>query len=136
MSFIQNLRNNNDWLLGLGGATLEMTKGTVDFVKENKEEIKSVFEEIKEDAKAKVEERKENPHPLSLGLTDGVLGVYSIPSVFDYTSATMQNENAKDLVSDYWNDLKDDVKTWAKEKTLIGDIVNYFNKDKNIEAEG
>lgn len=134
MSFIQNLRNNNDWLLGLGGATLEMTKGTVDFVKENKEEIKSVFEEIKEDAKAKVEERQEK-HPIAFGLTSGAAG-FIIPSVFDYTSATMQNENAKDLVSDYWNDLKDDVKTWAKEKTLIGDIVNYFNKDKNIEAEG
>ena len=125
MSFIQGLGNNKP---------LDFSKigYDIDFLKENKDEIKSVFDEIKEDAKAKAEERKESP----LGfLTNGLLGALGVPSLFDYIGAAAKNENLKELTSSYFNGLKEDITTWAKEENLIGDIVNTVSGDKTIETE-
>lgn len=129
MSFIQDLGNNKP-------LSSSRKRHDINFIKENKEEIKSIFEEIKEDAKAKAEERKESKNPLLLGLTNCALSVFNVPSLFDYIGAAMKNEDLKELVGEYKDSTKANTENWLKDETLIGDIANTINKDKNIEAEG
>lgn len=118
MGFIQNLFNNKPLGLALG-------ESVNSFTAENRDEIKSVFAEIKEDADAIRSENSSLKH-------------FAGTSIFaySYAKAIGENENLKDLLSEGWNNLKGDMKTWAQEEHLIGDIVNYFNEDKNVEEEG
>ena len=105
---------------------------TISFIKENKDEIKSVFDEIKEEAKANAEERKGSP----LGfLAGGLLGALGMPSIVDYIGAAVKNENLKELASDYFSGLKEDISNWANEENLIGDIINTISGDKTVETE-
>ena len=118
MGFIQNLFNNKPSSVAFG-------ESTCNFVKENKDEIKNIFSEIKDSANAKKEEKE--------------LGIFNwgvAPTIANYTEAALENDNLKELISEGWDNLKSDMKTWAKEENLIGDLANLFSKDKNIEAEG